>query len=221
MWRAPRFFVLARVGFSSTWKPACRSRLVNAGSGAEDQTERIPPGLERPMRGGQPPGGVERIIAFTRQAIGTIVDIEQYGVPLASPARINSPTSPWCRVTRGSSRHPAKTDAIGPCAQAMTSGTSSATVMEAPSQVPLSAGAQGEPHAEPADQHARRRLPFKLFRRQIGQRLFRSAQPAVHQLVGAEHDRIFLPRRISLSSTPSSSVTASSRSQGIMMAGLS
>ena len=45
MCRAPRFFVLARVGTSATWNPACFSRRVKAGSGAEDQTEKIPPGV--------------------------------------------------------------------------------------------------------------------------------------------------------------------------------
>jgi hypothetical protein len=51
--------------------------------------------------------------------------------------------------------------------------------------------AEGEAHTEPTDQHAWL-PPVADFRAgQPGERLLGAAQPAVHQLVGAEHDGKF------------------------------
>ena len=83
--------------------------------------------------------------------------------------------------------------AMGPRAQATTSGTSSATVDPALGGKLGQGGAQGEAHAQAADQHARLGASGDARAGQARQRLLRAAEPAVHQLDRARHDRIFRP----------------------------
>ena len=94
-------------------------------------------------------------------------------------------------VTRGSSRLPAKISAIGPRAQATIAGTSSATVMRASGPSADSAARSVKPMPSPPISTAGAAGPASLAQRQRRQRLLRAAEPAVHQLVGAEHDREF------------------------------
>ena len=108
-------------------------------------------------------------------------------------ARSIAATSPRRSSTRGSSRLPANSAAIGPRAQATTAGTSSATATCAPRPQRRQRRAQREAHAEPADQQRAARGPSAMpLAGQRRQRLLRAAEPAVHQLVAAEHDRKFV-----------------------------
>ena len=106
-------------------------------------------GLERGARGGKARHIVETVIGLAGEPFRAIVDIEQDRVVGAAPDRISSPTSVSRMVTRGSSRLPPNSSAIGPRAQATTAGTSSATVTCASSPSSASAARSVKPMPSP------------------------------------------------------------------------
>ena len=79
--------------------------------------------------------------------------------------------------------------ASGPSAHVRILGTSSATTIDAEAGSAFSAAASVKPHAEPADEQSAGTRAQPLAH-QGGERLFRTARPAAHQLLFAEQDLV-------------------------------
>ena len=106
--------------------------------------------------------------------------------------RMISVTSASRMLTRGSPRLSPKISAIGPRAQATTAGTSSTTTICALLPSAPSAARSVKPMPRPPIEHMRFGDLLDLLRRERRERGLRAREAAVHQLVGAEHDRKLL-----------------------------
>ena len=141
------------------------------------------------MRDLEPGDVVQPVIGLAGQAFGAVVDIEQDGIESA-------------RMTRDHVGDIHLLDAHAGIAQAVAENLrhrASCPGNDRRHQLGhhnlrlgpkhLERGPQREAHAEATDQEMRRCDLLDFLRSKRRQRLFRARQTAVHQLVGAEHDR--------------------------------
>ena len=191
-WRAPLRFVVARMATSLTSKPALRSRLENDEFGPDDQTASTPPVRSARRIAFNPFRSYSASLALRIKASGPLSTSSRIASNADWWDRTNSTTSASRMSARGSVRQSPKMAAIGPRAQAITAGTSSATTMRASLPSTASAARSVNPMPNPPISKCGRLTVSILLAGKRSKRLLGPAETAVHQLVLAQHHREFV-----------------------------